>query len=1137
MVQRDLRPAALAAVRLILRTCGWLPIYESAQDVITIAGSFVGKPAPPPPKDIKRIVNWILKGLTSVLESEYSSLPDNDVNAAAIAVSRVLELPVRDDLLISAVTDSSALESQLLRHGGEKIRQDLLSEPAISVFDILLRSACRHLAEVTLTAPEFGPLALRQLLRNQAQLDKISKQIAESLDRLALPPETNQDFIRFTERYMARISEQLDYLDIPGIDLDRFRQRYNLTMAYIPMRTQGDEVQNVEISSVETITGLSDYLYIVGEPGSGKSTLLKWAAVQTARLKASQPSQRRTVPFLIKLRALSDTRPDLDEFGAPMTQALVISKPANWSQDLIASGRALLLFDGLDEIPEYRREIIVKWIDQIYEDHSRRGTRIIVTTRQTAISEARFRSRYASYTALQPMQQGKIERFVYLWHHAVYSSVETVERSHWLATSDQLLARLENDPQLARLASNPLLCAVICALYHARNQHLPSERFELYEALLAMLLARRDAERQNIDTPLSLTDVQRLARLVAQYFLQHSRDELPQAEILEVIRGALANFRNFSVRDLRPRLVLDHFVGRTGVLRQLPPEGAIEFWHKSFQEFLAAQMLVSGSEDQNLVNHAADAQWREVIIWSCSLMPMERASSLINEILLLADDAPSESERNYLTSVALSCAHFTVQLSEGARLRIDSCASRLIPPTSYDQLETILQLGAAAVPFLYEFLALFEEEELSSNDEEVLELIIYALTRIGGEESNSALWHMSARLKATFALLLAQGWSYSGSADYARRVLGTIPTPDKDVRVTVEIQSLRQLRSIDYLSPIYRPRVELSFADIERHSLGSGSSKDIAVAAIFATKWEDALFFLDRYSGVEEIRLQLQDNTNAIEDNARNFPNIRSLVIVGESKIVVHIDHLHIFPNLQSVDVFGPVKLVARNGFGAHPNLDEVSIELIEGGEMDVLWEGLIEVLSVASWPYSSIEPLRNMRNLNELNVAGSTTLRTLEGVQYLPNLQSLDVSDCINLEDAMDLTESSVLYIDFEGCDKILASDIEQFYAEIGFESEELGLLTADSPTPSALADRWNYPELGDLSEGELEVRGWNDDWWFWEEIKGDADEWEAPDPTKPDEISLREENITIYNSMEEWRSVQEREIDDDPLDRDSWD
>lgn len=60
--------------------------------------------------------------------------------------------------------------------------------------------------------------------------------------------------------------------------------------------------------------------------------------------------------------------------------------------------------------------------------------------------------------------------------------------------ADELKKKLAENPPLNRLATNPLMCAMICALHRQRQQKLPESQSELVEALCHTLLHRREQE-------------------------------------------------------------------------------------------------------------------------------------------------------------------------------------------------------------------------------------------------------------------------------------------------------------------------------------------------------------------------------------------------------------------------------------------------------------------------------------------------------------------------------------------------------------------------------------------------------------------------------------------------------------------
>jgi hypothetical protein len=99
---------------------------------------------------------------------------------------------------------------------------------------------------------------------------------------------------------------------------------------------------------------------------------------------------------------------------------------------------------------------------------------------------------------------------------------------------------------------------------------------------------------------------------------------------------------------------------------------------------------------------------------------------------------------------------------------------------------------------------------------------------------------------------------------------------------------------------------------------------------------------------------------------------------------------------------------------------------------------------------------------------------------------------------------------------------DLAEFPFAIDIGDDDVGWLGSESLTPALFPERWLYVRMENLSDAELELRGW-DDWSIWEEIRGDADEWEARTPVPAEEVSLQEEGLVVYPSFEAWQAAQE--------------
>ena len=68
-------------------------------------------------------------------------------------------------------------------------------------------------------------------------------------------------------------------------------------------------------------------------------------------LSAVDKRWRRCIPFLIRLRNVNDRLPRPDDFPSHLS-TIMGNPPENWVRDLLQKGDALLLFDGIDEVPE-----------------------------------------------------------------------------------------------------------------------------------------------------------------------------------------------------------------------------------------------------------------------------------------------------------------------------------------------------------------------------------------------------------------------------------------------------------------------------------------------------------------------------------------------------------------------------------------------------------------------------------------------------------------------------------------------------------------------------------------------------------------------------------------------------------------
>ncbi len=264
---------------------------------------------------------------------------------------------------------------------------------------------------------------------------------------------------------------------------------------------------------------------ILGTPGSGKSTTMRWLALQMARMSLSRsydPPEGltpRQIPVLIRI---SNYAKRLDTENIPFRQfftehiAREFPELTNLSDTLLnelKQGHCLLLFDGLDEVAnDSLRRRVAEHIYAFISDYdaetatTRHFNCFIVTSRIVGYEAGTF-NLYAHYTLLD-LENEQIEQFLTNWCPAVERYQDMASQGMKPLTAqqeaqatkngneqrDRLLAALENNPGIKRLAVNPLMLTIL-ALIQRSGRTLPHRRIELYQVVTRTLLDNWNKEK------------------------------------------------------------------------------------------------------------------------------------------------------------------------------------------------------------------------------------------------------------------------------------------------------------------------------------------------------------------------------------------------------------------------------------------------------------------------------------------------------------------------------------------------------------------------------------------------------------------------------------------------------------------
>lgn len=582
----------------------------------------------------------------------------------------------------------------------------------------------------------------------------------------------------FELRYGAYLAKRHSTLRIFGLDLtDRKRATWPLDAAYYSLEAAPTAPRDTRLPftlpgvpapAEEALAG-HERVLLRGVAGSGKTTLVQWLAVATARQELGDHLHhlRDLVPYVLPLRTIGrrDRLPApaafLSAVDAPLTA------PAGWAEGVLRDGRALVLIDGLDEVDERARERVGDWLRDLLAAYP--GNHWLVTSRPSAVADSWLADEGFAELTLAPMSRADVRAFVERWHNAARTSFtdDPEELSRLDGHQRTLLAALDTKQDLARLATNPLMCALICALHRDRNGYLPIARKELYDAALSMLLIRRDRERSLVPELSEGPQVQLLQKL-AYWLVRNGQAEMERSDAIDLVTASLPSMPTVATLG-DGSVVYRHLLERSGLLRE-PVFGSVDFIHRTFQDYLAARAAVEELDFDLLANNAHHDQWSDVIRMAVAhARPAERAR-LLRKIIDRGDQEPEHSARLHL--LAMACLEHATELDPQVRAAVEERAGALIPPRTDEDSEALAAVG----PMVLELLP--GPEGLSEDE---IGAVVWTARLIGGDPAIPLLARYAESGSPAAYIRLS---SFPRTVDpelYATRVIRRLPSPNTSV--------------------------------------------------------------------------------------------------------------------------------------------------------------------------------------------------------------------------------------------------------------------------------------------------------------------------------------------------------------------
>jgi NACHT domain len=419
----------------------------------------------------------------------------------------------------------------------------------------------------------------------------------------------------FLVRYRRHVAEQHGKLEPP--DFER-RRRVPIAELYVPpgivQVTEADRKRAPRELDLWQLAGEIDRTVLLGDPGAGKTT----AANVLLHHHADDPTRR--VPFLVTLREFAAQEPPERSVAGHIEHRLdtfyQCPAPAGLVERLLLTGRALVIFDGLDELLDTsRRSDVTARVERFADQYPL--AQVLVTSRQVGYDQARLDDRQFIRYRVGRFADEQVGEYVRKWF-AQEEGIDPGEAERWAA------AFLEESAATPDLRANPLMLALMCILYRGEGS-LPRNRTEVYEQCANLLFRKWDARRRiHLDLRAGHHLEPALRHLAWWLFTRDQpQPAVTEHELVAEITAFLYG-RGFESRA-DAREAASEFVGfcrgRMWVLSDAGTTAAGEalysFTHRTFLEYFAGAHLAYQCDTperlaRSLASHVALHEWEVV---------------------------------------------------------------------------------------------------------------------------------------------------------------------------------------------------------------------------------------------------------------------------------------------------------------------------------------------------------------------------------------------------------------------------------------------------------------------------------------------------------------------------------------------
>jgi methyl-accepting chemotaxis protein len=438
----------------------------------------------------------------------------------------------------------------------------------------------------------------------------------------------------FVTRYLRQAIAFAGQLRLPSLTV---AERASFDDLYIEQRVA--DIHTGETQSIWSMDNEIRRAVLLGSPGVGKTTASHALMYRHARERV------RRIPFLITIREFFSTLPPersvigvIEHIAETFFQ---VQPPDGYIKDLLLHGNALVIFDGLDELPVEAARATSSIIELFCEEFPE--AQIVVTSRPVGYAQASLNPDRFRLYVLDGFSQAQIYEYLHKWFGLRAELTETEREAyiqHWLSVSESI----------ADLYSNPLFLSLAGQLYY-QGAVVPTNLIDLIRGMSELMLDQWDRIRGIDPVNPALAYAAPILDYLGFQMLDKYSNRITERELIHELIGFLeAGPASVTEANAIAQAFLNLIRNRSLMLSEVgvtpAGESIFMFTYRTFMEFFAARYLAATRNPAELITERlSEPEWQTTLGFVLSLLEQtapERAEELLTNVGQQAQSMPGQ---------------------------------------------------------------------------------------------------------------------------------------------------------------------------------------------------------------------------------------------------------------------------------------------------------------------------------------------------------------------------------------------------------------------------------------------------------------------------------------------------------------